>query len=59
VANYNMKPSVMDVYCTCARDDEGALEVYFAPDESGEEVAHYFINPECILHGEKAEKAPF
>lgn len=56
---YNMQKSVMDLFCSCARDDEGGLEIYFAPDESGEMVAHYLVNPKCRLHGESTEKAPF
>jgi hypothetical protein len=53
-------------HCTCPRDAEGEIEVWFMErvNDRGETVRHYhrYYNPNCVRHGWKdrgpTEQAP-
>lgn len=58
------RPLVRQRHCSCPVDGEGERERWFIPvrDEYGHVIARQTVlltNPECPLHGARAEEAPF
>lgn len=57
------RPEVIARHCSCPRDSEGEIEVAYIhrTDQHGKQWVTQvpIYNPQCALHGEHAQPAPF